>query len=1181
MKIIFYFILLYGGCFNLLSQTRIHTSNKYQNEFEWTDSNKLKFVFYTYRNRYIFNVYTENKFPDSVFVSVFHKNISLINDLKAYRDSIFVPDYFYCIGNNLCASNGICSNSSFTYTIYRYSGVVNFDKQSIKDTLDKHSACLIDIVFKGGFISDQILNFEKLKFGNQTDSQYSYFSIDRCHNWKKGDKSAKFRTFEPINDLYRIYRQGNTQIDFGLIVDQDDSVTYELSQPKVYSTKAFWPFTSGNSINYYINSFCRTSAPCVPRPESNPPQGFYLNPKTGISLHHNSKFNYIGNNLFCIKIKTHKNNNLNKKVLVSEQVRIVDYLTARSFNPNSNLPVFIQNFPLRKYACANKRDTVTIRLRDTMAVNQTIADTIAYQVYQNLPGGSFFESQPGTNNIELKIAWNPALGKAINNPYLFNINANEQRCWPNREYEFRSCEFYVVQMPKFTISKTVQNCGILALKAESTEADDNRYNFDWTLTHTSGTKLTSSSSTPSLNLPKGGKWYISLKTTNIIHGCTGLFLDSIILPIATPKITILPNAEVCQGQSLTYTAQLEETQSPMQYQWQSPLKNSADSFFTQTINDSFKLLLTITDGRGCIAKDSIHQRIFPAYKLLPIKDSAICFQSVINISAQPQSPSDSIKWQHNGSQQISQSIKAGKYEILYKNANGCQATDTFTIIENSDFIPVKYSDQTVCLGDTIDFQLFQSSFVNYDSTTWLINNNKTIRANYIFEKINQATNIVLSTYGKQNNISCQAKDTVNVALFLPNTNRLQILKTDTCLNTNEIQVNITGNTNTTRQQILWGDGQTSQFPINSHRYLQANSYKIDLISTTNNNCIDTQSQSIVIYENPQFTLNMQDSVICENQLATINLSNQGPSLIYNINWGDGALQTNLQQGNHSHQYGQNGKFVVAAEGSNMRCKTTQKRNIRIHPIPDVQIMAQGFCQNEPTIISATNNAVYQYFWNNNTQSNQAPSYQTVYNQTGNYRITLLTKDNNNCQANDSFNLQIVAKPKAAFSFANQSQIQQFQFQFINESMDANGYKWHFIHQTQKDSSTEKSPKIVFADTGFYQTILIANNNNLCYDTALQIVPIFDKIEFYFPTVFSPNGNGTNDAFGLNARQIAFVKEYKLEIFNRWGERLFSSTDPRKEWQATNVPIGVYVYQSTIRDVFNILHELKGVVEVLR
>ena len=1157
----------------------IRTLSKFQSEYEWLDSSKIKFTFYTYR----YNSITANKrnFPDTAYCSVFFNDILRIKQIPIYKDSVFIPDYFYCLGLSLCNSSSICGNSSFEYTIIRYTGFIDFSSPSIKDTLDVLSACQIEIGFRGQFAENLHFNFENLATSTTTYEHYCFFSINRCFNWKKGDKSSKFREFQPINSPFRLKRQGIVQIDFGSISNTGDSITYELTQPIIYSTKKYRPFTAGFSLNYYINSYCRFGAPCAPRPETNPPQGFYLNPKTGISLHYNVNSSFTYHDLFCVKTKTFKNNRLNQKVLASEQVRIVDFLSSRNNQPAVNQRVLIQNFPLRKYACANKRDTVTIRLRDTMAVNQTIADTIAYQVYQNLPGGSFFESQPGTNNIELKIAWNPTLGKAINNPYLFNINANEQRCWPNREYEFRSCEFYVVQMPKFTISKTVQNCGILALKAESTESDDNRYNFDWTLTHTSGTKLTTSSSTPSLNLPKGGKWYISLKTTNIIHGCTGLFLDSIILPIATPKITILPNADVCQGQSLTYTAQLEETQSPMQYQWQSPLKNSADSFFTQTINDSFKLLLTITDGRGCIAKDSIHQRIFPAYKLLPIKDSAICFQSVINISAQPQSPSDSIKWQHNGSQQISQSIKAGKYEISYKNANGCQATDTFIIIENSDFIPVKYSDQTVCLGDTIDFQLFQSSFVNYDSTTWLINNNKTIRENYIFEKINQATNIVLSTYGKQNNISCQAKDTINVALFLPNTNRLQILKTDTCLNTNEIQVNITGNTNTTRQQILWGDGQTSDFPINIHRYLQANSYKIDLISTTNNNCIDTQSQSIVIYENPQFILNMQDSVICENQLASINLSNQGPSLTYNINWGDGALQTNLQQGNHSHQYGQNGKFVVAAEGSNKRCKTTQKRNIRIHPIPDVQIMAQGFCQNEPTIISATNNAVYQYFWNNNTQSNQAPSYQTVYNQTGNYRITLLTKDNNNCQANDSFNLQIVAKPKAAFSFANQSQIQQFQFQFINESMDANGYKWHFIHQTQKDSSTEKSPKIVFADTGFYQTILIANNNNLCYDTALQIVPIFDKIEFYFPTVFSPNGNGTNDAFGLNARQIAFVKEYKLEIFNRWGERLFSSTDPRKEWQATNVPIGVYVYQSTIRDVFNILHELKGVVEVLR
>jgi gliding motility-associated-like protein len=111
--------------------------------------------------------------------------------------------------------------------------------------------------------------------------------------------------------------------------------------------------------------------------------------------------------------------------------------------------------------------------------------------------------------------------------------------------------------------------------------------------------------------------------------------------------------------------------------------------------------------------------------------------------------------------------------------------------------------------------------------------------------------------------------------------------------------------------------------------------------------------------------------------------------------------------------------------------------------------------------------------------------------------------------------------------------------------------------------------------------LLVSNQGKCYDSSSLLLPVYDDIEFYFPNVFSPNNNGLNDGFGLSSSQFLFVKEYNLKIFNRWGELLFNSDQMEETWNGGKAPLGVYIWVAQIRDVYNVLHELKGVVEVLR
>lgn len=65
----------------------------------------------------------------------------------------------------------------------------------------------------------------------------------------------------------------------------------------------------------------------------------------------------------------------------------------------------------------------------------------------------------------------------------------------------------------------------------------------------------------------------------------------------------------------------------------------------------------------------------------------------------------------------------------------------------------------------------------------------------------------------------------------------------------------------------------------------------------------------------------------------------------------------------------------------------------------------------------------------------------------------------------------------------------------------------------------------------------------------------------FPTAFTPNGDGRNDI--LMPLGTKYIKSLSVEIWNRWGQLVYSSTDPTKGWdgyfQGTEAQTGVYAY----------------------
>ena len=118
-------------------------------------------------------------------------------------------------------------------------------------------------------------------------------------------------------------------------------------------------------------------------------------------------------------------------------------------------------------------------------------------------------------------------------------------------------------------------------------------------------------------------------------------------------------------------------------------------------------------------------------------------------------------------------------------------------------------------------------------------------------------------------------------------------------------------------------------------------------------------------------------------------------------------------------------------------------------------------------------------------------------------------------------------------------------------------------------------------TVYYLTV----DNGTCKATdSLTVTAECSSI--YVPNAFSPNDDGLNDIFMALGMDI---KEFKLIIFNRWGEKIFETQDINLGWdgnyRGSKAPQGIYVWELEASDKNGkpLLNDIqsKGIVSLVR
>ena len=90
------------------------------------------------------------------------------------------------------------------------------------------------------------------------------------------------------------------------------------------------------------------------------------------------------------------------------------------------------------------------------------------------------------------------------------------------------------------------------------------------------------------------------------------------------------------------------------------------------------------------------------------------------------------------------------------------------------------------------------------------------------------------------------------------------------------------------------------------------------------------------------------------------------------------------------------------------------------------------------------------------------------------------------------------------------------------------------------------------------------NNNGCKDTIFKYLDVVPMISYFLPNALTPNGDGTNDFYRGNGAFLQFLNNFSLQIWNRWGEKIYETNDPLEGWNGRYhntgemSPNGVYV-----------------------
>ncbi len=395
-------------------------------------------------------------------------------------------------------------------------------------------------------------------------------------------------------------------------------------------------------------------------------------------------------------------------------------------------------------------------------------------------------------------------------------------------------------------------------------------------------------------------------------------------------------------------------------------------------------------------------------------------------------------------------------------------------------------------------------------------------------------------------------------------------------------------------------------------------------------CQNSDSIYTLVQNEPEITIiNQKPYQLCEGKLFELKATKK---FVTNTNWqtdGDGIF-TNKNNLNTNYTHGvidtSIGIFniVLTSIKEGVCPAVKQILPIVIHPFPQFIFMGNPLEQCEKAIVSFTsnvskpqnsNNLKYEWnFGNGSSINNDIANPQNILYDTAaikGYNVKLTVKNQWGTNADEVCQteqekisyVKVYPMPIADFT-SNPSYFTTVafpKFQFINKSKVKFGelaYLWQFNDKNIDDTSTKENPLHIYStDTSKYLVSLTAmyhykisngisfeDSIGTCSDIKTQERVVGDDITIFVPNAFSPEGTGpaANNVF---KPIINGEKTYYLQIFNRWGELLWETSNKNLYWNGKykneNCQQDVYIWKLQATAFNEKKYNYEGTVTLLR
>ena len=340
-----------------------------------------------------------------------------------------------------------------------------------------------------------------------------------------------------------------------------------------------------------------------------------------------------------------------------------------------------------------------------------------------------------------------------------------------------------------------------------------------------------------------------------------------------------------------------------------------------------------------------------------------------------------------------------------------------------------------------------------------------------------------------------------------------------------------------------------------------------------------------------------DTVVCPGESAKIDIK---------ISGGNGGpyacTETDLGMVNPSFSaYPTKNKEIFYFEAFD-RCpspKVTDSVIIRVLPLPKINILTENnvFEGCQPLTVffkdayqyQQNNHDFYWSFGDKNYSEIKTPNH--TFEEEGEYLINLRLTSPDNCVNEGQYTINVFPNPTARF-FSNPESASTLnpEFYFEDVSFDKVYSYWNFNYGKDNLKNTLSKDSNPFFEypkkAGKYTVQLVSENDYHCTDTIYGEVVVREESTFYTANTISLNSPNEKNRYFRPIGEGVDMNDYKLIIFNRWGNKIFETSNPNILWDGKDnggkfVSVGVYPWIVNYTDGKGTKHKESGDITVIK